>query len=441
MSPTGRTIATAGGIGSLYGGSPSTSAGWPSPPPLRSISFGGAGDIVNQQGALPHSGTGKRSNSRSGFRIFCRVDCRASPHRPIPSREAVCNYFNRYGAILDCYLPESATNVAYVCFEDSHSLEDVMAQEQPHVVEGTQLTVTRAQPRPDYSVNTDRIFVKHVPDNATRMDLRTYFNSFGEVTDVYIPKDKATGAQRRFAFVTFRDVRSARAALGAGRHVLQDQEVQVMPAEARPQSTTSTTATTTMVGHNSPTSRPSPGMEPRNRTVRSQTDSILLPSSISSNGARPSTPLVPYLPPPDSDRFNSLDESGGLDPIHRWGLSDSAGIEEITRNGHKHDVCDEVDAHMAALASSVSNLLDSSPSSVGDGSSRGNTSPENVLRECLKKAADGEDRATRRSLESPFANVMSPLLSYEEFVPARLPPAVIRDDRRTPPVSRSSFVL
>ncbi|KAF4701683.1 hypothetical protein FOZ62_012871, partial [Perkinsus olseni] len=145
--------------------------------------------------------------------------------------------------------------------------------------------------------------------------------------------------------------------------------------------------------------------------------------------------------PPDSDRFNSLDESGGLDPIHRWGLSDSAGIEEIARNGHKHDVCDEVDAHMAALASSVSNLLDSSPSSVGDGSSRGNTSPENVLKECLKKAADGEDRATRRSLESPFANVMSPLLSYEEFVPARLPPAVIRDDRRTPPVSRSSFVL
>ncbi|EER08887.1 RNA-binding protein, putative [Perkinsus marinus ATCC 50983] len=101
-----------------------------------------------------------------------------------------------------------------------------MAQERPHVVEGTQLTVTRAQPRPDYSVNTDRIFVKHVPDSATRLDLRAYFNNFGEVTDVYIPKDKATGAQRRFAFVTFRDVRSARAALGAGTHVIHDQEVQ-----------------------------------------------------------------------------------------------------------------------------------------------------------------------------------------------------------------------
>lgn len=391
------TTAGGGGFGSLYGGSPSTSAGLPSPPPVRSISFNGASEAMHHhhhQGGLVPPGTGKRSNSRSGFRIFCRVDCRASPQRPIPSREAVCDYFSYFGSILDCYLPESATNVAYVCFEDSQSLEDVMAQERPHVVEGTQLTVTRAQPRPDYSVNTDRIFVKHVPDSATRLDLRAYFNNFGEVTDVYIPKDKATGAQRRFAFVTFRDVRSARAALGASTHVIHDQEVQVMPAEARPQSTSTSTS---MVGHSSPHTRPSPVMEPYNRTMRSQTDSMVLPASISSSttttttGRRPSTPLVPLLPAPRSDGFNSIDE-GCIETVPSWQYSQPTRAAEVNRNEPTDDMGD--DAHMVSLATSVSHLLDSSPSSMGGGSDEeaGNHSPEKLLKESLRRTVDVEDQ-------------------------------------------------
>ncbi|KAF4670611.1 hypothetical protein FOL47_001934 [Perkinsus chesapeaki] len=427
------TEPTPGGIGSLYVGSPSTSAGgWPSPP-TRSVSFGGPADMGYQSGggsgSQTHSATGKRSNSRSGFRIFCRVDCRASPHRPIPSRETVCNYFSRYGPILDCYLPESATNVAYVCFEDSQSLEEVMNQERPHVVEGTQLTVTRAQPRPDYSVNTDRIFVKHVPDNATRMDLRTYFNTFGEVTDVYIPKDKATGAQRRFAFVTFREVRSARAALGAGRHVLHDQEVQVMPAEARPQSMTPSS-----MMHSSPSPRPSPNMEPENRTVRSHTDSGLMMSSL-----RPPAPVVPYMAPHRSERFYSVDGGTNEDPSP-WKLPEQRRSPE-RQAGPCCLPTDDLneDPHMAALANSVSNLLDSSPSSVGSDKP---DDPESVLTKSLRKASDSGDYSiNRRSVESPFANAMSPLLSFDDFIPSRLPPSVVRDDRSNPPFSHSSFVL
>jgi RNA recognition motif-containing protein len=153
----------------------------------------------------------------------------------MPPREDVCLYFSQFGIVVDCYLPESATNVAYVCFEEQYAMEQALAHPQHIIAGGIALTVSRASPRPDYSVNTDRIFAKNIPSLATRQDLKVYFSLFGEVIDVYIPKDKATGSQKRFAFVTFREVRQARAALAHETHYLADGScMQVMPAEARP---------------------------------------------------------------------------------------------------------------------------------------------------------------------------------------------------------------
>ena len=178
----------------------------------------------------------RRSNSRSGYRVFARVvEGRTALTSRMPSREEVCGYFGRFGMILDCYLPDSATNVAYICFEEQFALESCLAMVEHRTDSGILMTVSRASPRPDYSVNTDRIFTKNVPAGVTRLDLKNYFGQFGEVIDVYIPKDKLTGAQKRFAFVTFREVRSARTALAHDLHYFQDGScMQVMPAEARP---------------------------------------------------------------------------------------------------------------------------------------------------------------------------------------------------------------
>jgi RNA recognition motif. (a.k.a. RRM, RBD, or RNP domain) len=181
--------------------------------------------------------TTRRSNSRSGFRVFARVVDGRSVMSRIPPREDVCLYFSQFGIVVDCYLPESATNVAYVCFEEQAAMEQALAHPEHILPGGIALSVSRASPRPDYSVNTDRIFAKNIPNLATRQDLKVYFTQFGEVIDVYIPKDKATGSQKRFAFVTFREVRQARAALANEMHYLADGScMQVMPAEARPSS-------------------------------------------------------------------------------------------------------------------------------------------------------------------------------------------------------------
>lgn len=169
----------------------------------------------------------------------------------MPSRESVYNFFSQFGVVLDCYLPESATNVAYLCFEDEDTMERVLASPESLLcIEGVYVTLSRASPRPDYSMNeTDRVFVKNVPENTTRTSLRNYFSQFGVVTDVYIPKDKVTGEQKKFAFVTFADVEAARNAIGTVEshrlvhidrlsNLLTTSLLQVMPAEPRPMSST-----------------------------------------------------------------------------------------------------------------------------------------------------------------------------------------------------------
>jgi RNA recognition motif-containing protein len=196
--------------------------------------------------------TTRRSNSRSGYRLFARVANRGAPSGSsrMPPRESVYNFFSQFGVVLDCYLPESATNVAYLCFDDEHTMERVLAlPDNVLCIEGVYVTLSRASPRPDYSMNeTDRIFVKNVPENTTRTSLRNYFSQFGVVTDVYIPKDKVTGEQKKFAFVTFADVEAARNAIvSVDSHrlvhidrvssLLTTSPLQVMPAEPRPMST------------------------------------------------------------------------------------------------------------------------------------------------------------------------------------------------------------
>ncbi|KAH9564908.1 hypothetical protein CY35_04G049100 [Sphagnum magellanicum] len=50
-----------------------------------------------------------------------------------------------------------------------------------------------------------KIFVGRLPLEATAEDLRRYFNNFGRISDVYVPKDAKKTSHRGFGFVTFSD--------------------------------------------------------------------------------------------------------------------------------------------------------------------------------------------------------------------------------------------
>lgn len=48
-----------------------------------------------------------------------------------------------------------------------------------------------------------KLYVSHLPPDVTETGLRSAFSSFGEVTNVFIATDHATGLPRGFAFVAY----------------------------------------------------------------------------------------------------------------------------------------------------------------------------------------------------------------------------------------------
>ncbi|XP_013084839.1 TAR DNA-binding protein 43-like isoform X2 [Biomphalaria glabrata] len=69
-----------------------------------------------------------------------------------------------------------------------------------------------------------KVFIGRVTEDISAEDLRNYFNKFGEVVDVFIPKP-----YRAFAFVTFADAETAQALCGED-HIIKGASVHVSSA-------------------------------------------------------------------------------------------------------------------------------------------------------------------------------------------------------------------
>lgn len=182
-----------------------------------------------------------KSNSRSFSRLFLRIDQTRLPPGVVcrlPSKQLLVQYFSAFGAVTDCYTPESASHVAYLCYLDSEAIDAVLLAGTTHWVHSVPVLVQKAYPRPDYTVLTDRVFVKNLPPNFSRNELRSYFSMFGEVVDVYIPKDRVTMTSKSFAFITFRDCSACRVVLSFADHAVPFMggywPLQIAPAEPRP---------------------------------------------------------------------------------------------------------------------------------------------------------------------------------------------------------------
>ncbi|MEM6820743.1 MAG: RNA-binding protein [Verrucomicrobiota bacterium] len=78
-----------------------------------------------------------------------------------------------------------------------------------------------------------KLFVGNLPFKTTEGELQDLFSQHGDVTDVFIPKDRNTNRPRGFAFVTIEDQTAAQAAIDAlNGHDLGGREINVN--EARP---------------------------------------------------------------------------------------------------------------------------------------------------------------------------------------------------------------
>ncbi len=61
-------------------------------------------------------------------------------------------------------------------------------------------------------MSNSKLYVGNMSFNTTESELRSAFEQFGSVTDVYVAMDKMTGRPRGFAFVTMGTADEAKAA-------------------------------------------------------------------------------------------------------------------------------------------------------------------------------------------------------------------------------------
>ncbi|CAM6072223.1 unnamed protein product [Sphagnum tenellum] len=178
---------------------------------------------------------------------------------PIVTDEEFRSYFEKFGALTDAYMPKDLASkahrgIGFVTYEHSESVDRLM--NESHELGGSTIAVDRATPKEDgvkvwgkgypgtaaygaYGVYTNaarfggfggafgsaqagsygsgtppipplrglgtKIFVGRLPLEATSEDLRRYFNNFGRISDVYVPKDAKKTSHRGFGFVTFSD--------------------------------------------------------------------------------------------------------------------------------------------------------------------------------------------------------------------------------------------
>lgn len=115
-------------------------------------------------------------------------------------------YFNKFGDVADCTLKTDPTTgrsrgFAFVLFSESPSVEKVLA-EKAHLLHGRNIDPKRAKARGGREPIL-KVFVGGLDPTVPESDIKDYFSTFGKVTEIELPYDKAKSQRRAFCFVSF----------------------------------------------------------------------------------------------------------------------------------------------------------------------------------------------------------------------------------------------
>ncbi|XP_059639829.1 uncharacterized protein LOC132282238 isoform X2 [Cornus florida] len=121
---------------------------------------------------------------------------------------------SKFGEIEDCIvMKERSTGrsrgFGYVTFVSVEDAKNALSSE--HFLGKRILEVKVATPKEEMrapSKNVTRIFVARIPSSVTEADFRSYFETYGEITDLYMPKDPSTKGHRGIGFITFASAES-----------------------------------------------------------------------------------------------------------------------------------------------------------------------------------------------------------------------------------------
>jgi RNA recognition motif-containing protein len=173
--------------------------------------------------------------------------------------EGLYAYFGQFGSIKDVFRPGGDHGTfAFVTYENPNSMFAALALDE-HVVDGAELRVTEADPRPpkggmapaapmaqqyghpppsrgpSSGKKEYRVFIGKIGTSVTDNDLREHFAQYGSVADVYRPGARRGGVGD-FGFVIFESQQGMAKALAEVSHSVNGVELQVTRARERPSS-------------------------------------------------------------------------------------------------------------------------------------------------------------------------------------------------------------
>ncbi|BAD88026.1 RNA-binding like protein [Oryza sativa Japonica Group] len=129
--------------------------------------------------------------------------------------EGLREYMGKFGPLDDCVVMKERSSgrsrgFGYVTFSSADDAKNVLECE--HVLGNRTLEVKIATPKEEMksqgSKKATRIFVARIPQSVDESMFRRHFEAYGEITDLYMPKEHGSKGHRGIGFITFQSAES-----------------------------------------------------------------------------------------------------------------------------------------------------------------------------------------------------------------------------------------
>ncbi|XP_021950865.1 heterogeneous nuclear ribonucleoprotein A1, A2/B1 homolog [Folsomia candida] len=151
-------------------------------------------------------------------------------------------HFSKWGEIVDVVVMKDpktrrSRGFGFITYSRSFMVDEAQ-NARPHKVDGREVEPKRAVPRedigkPEAGATVRKIFVGGLKEEVEEEDLRSYFKSFGNVSNVVLVTTKDTGKKRGFGFVEFDDYDPVDKVVLSKYHEIQGKRVDVKKALSR----------------------------------------------------------------------------------------------------------------------------------------------------------------------------------------------------------------
>ncbi|XP_068343899.1 heterogeneous nuclear ribonucleoprotein 1-like [Pyrus communis] len=128
--------------------------------------------------------------------------------------EGLREYMVKFGELEDCIVMKDRSTgrsrgFGYATFVSAEDAKNAASSE--HFLGNRMLEVKIATPKEEMRAparKVTRIFVARIPQSVTEANFRSHFEKYGEIMDLYMPKDQGSKAHRGIGFITFENADS-----------------------------------------------------------------------------------------------------------------------------------------------------------------------------------------------------------------------------------------